>query len=206
MIEISNICCIGGLCESFMFADMFQKRVLSPVDGVGSRNFRSLLDIFNGKLFDDILSDNFFKIEYNPYRQYYATDEDFLETHDDFNLRYYSDNNGDWSWRSGHTNFELKKRKKEFKKRIEIFNDFSKNIKNNSSNYYLYAISEYEDSLTKEDFEYTINNLPDYVIDNLIILGAKRDPILDIFDNNFRCITFNLNLSAHNKINSLWRN
>ena len=89
MIEISNICCIGGLCESFMFADMFQKRVLSPVDGVGSRNFRSLLDIFNGKLFDDILSDNFFKIEYNPYRQYYATDEDFLETHDDFNLRYY---------------------------------------------------------------------------------------------------------------------
>ena len=204
-MEISKICCIGGLCESFLFADIFQKRVHSPVDGVASRNFRSLLDLFNGKLFDAILSDNILKSEFNPYRQYYSSDEDFLKTHDDFNLRYYCENNNDWSWRSGHTNFELQNRKEEFKRRIELFNDFANDVKNNDDHYYLYAISEYEDSLTEHDFEFTINNLPDYVIDNLIILGAKRNPILDMFDNNFRCVIFNLNLSDHNKVNSLWQ-
>lgn len=26
-IHISNLCCIGGLCESFIFADIFQKDI-----------------------------------------------------------------------------------------------------------------------------------------------------------------------------------
>lgn len=203
MIEISQLCCIGGLCEAFMFADMFQKRITSPIDTLGSRNFKSTLDIFNGNLFNDILSDNILKVEYNSYREYYSNDEDFLKTHDDFNLRYYCKND-DWSWRSGHINFELQHRKEEFKRRIENLNKFEKDVKNNNEYYYLYAISEYENSLTKEDFEYTINNLPDYVVDNLIILGAKRNPILDIFDKNFRCLTFNLDLGDDNRINSLW--
>ena len=110
-------------------------------------------------------------------------------------------------WRSGHFNFKLLSRKREFKRRIKIFNDFKEDVKINKEYFYAYAISEYEDSLTIQDFEYTINNLPNYVIDNLIIIGGHRNPIPDIFNKNFRCITYNINLENQESIiTNLWIN
>lgn len=85
----------------FFFSDIFDKRIKGPVDNLAAKNFKSLISLFNGKLFNDILNDNITKNEYNIYRQYYISDQHFLQTHDDFRLRYYGD------WRSGHINFTL---------------------------------------------------------------------------------------------------
>lgn len=183
---IDKLISVGGLCEGFAFAELLGKRVHGPVDNVAAKNFRSLINLFNGKLFNDILNDNVTKEELNMYRKYYSSDEEFLKTHDDFNLRYYDD------WRSGHINFLISKRKEEIKKRIDIFNKYNDEVKSGKENlYYLYTISEFEDTLTKEDFEYTYNNLPKYVIKNLIIFGANRNSIPEIFKNKFKYIQTN---------------
>ena len=58
--------------------------------------------------------------------------------------------------------------------------------------YYLYTISEYENTLTLDDFNYTLNNLPKYLVDNLFIFGAYRNPIPKMFLNKFRCISTNM--------------
>ena len=187
-MKIDKLLCIGGLCEGFTFCDIFDKRILGPVDNIAAKNFKSLLNLFSGKLFDDVLNDNISKKEYNTYRQYYNSDKDFLKTHDDFYLRYYDD------WRSGHINFELKDRKISFEERIYNFIKFNADINSGSDNlYYLYTISEYEYTLTESEFEYTCNNLPKQVLDRLIILGGKRNPIPEYFKERFRCIEYNIN-------------
>lgn len=193
-MQIDKLISIGGLCEGLFFQKIFDKRIPGPVDNVPARNFKATLDLFNGKLFNDILNDNITKEEFNTYRQYYHSDEQFLKTHDDFQLRYYD------NWRSGHINFTLLKRKEEFKKRIQNFNKFNEDVQNGVPNlYYLYTISEYERTLTGDDFNFTRNNLPKYVIDRIIVLGANRNPIPFNFLVNFRCITYNLDLSHSNK-------
>ena len=189
MIKIDKILCIGGLCEGVSFNDMIGKRVPSPVDFVAAKNFKSLLSLFSGKLFYDVVNDNISKQEFNDYRYsgQYSTDEEFLRTHDDFYLRYYND------WRSGHINFTLRKRKDEFNNRLINFVNFNREVENGSKNmYYLYTISEYENTLTLDDFNYTLSNLPKYVIDNLFIFGAYRNPIPKMFLNKFRCISTNM--------------
>ena len=192
-MRIDKLLCVGGLCEGFFFTEIFDKRIKGPVDNIPAKNFKSILNLFNGKLFNDILTDNITKEEFNNYRRFSSSDEQFLKTHDDFKLRYYD------NWRSGHINFTLLKRKEQFKERIEIFNKFNQDVQNGVSNlYYLYTISEYENTLTKEDFDFTCKNLPKYVIDKLIILGAKRNPIPQRFLNKFRCITYNFDFKEWN--------
>ena len=224
-INISRLCCIGGLCESFIFADIFQKRYKSPTDTMTAKNFKSLLDLFNGNLFDAVLNDKIIETKFNQFRSGYPSDEEFLKTHDDFSIRSYCNTNNGWSWYSGHIDFTLKNRKEEFKRRIDNFNNFTElvtlskkdietleHLENNynynefannydkifkavEGNYYLYSISPFDFKLTKNDLEYTINNLPNYVIDNLIILGTNRYPMLDIF-KQFKNISINLSLGS----------
>lgn len=193
-INISKLCCIGGLCESFIFADIFQKRYKSPTDTMTAKNFKSLLDLFNGNLFDAVLNDKIIETKFNQFRSGYPNDEEFLKTHDDFSIRSYCNTNNGWSWYSGHINFTLENRKEEFKRRIDNFNNFTKLVKEDG-NYYLYSISPFDYQLTKEDVEYTINNLPNYVVDNLIILGTNRYPMLGIF-TQFKNISINLSLGS----------
>ena len=193
-INISKLCCIGGLCESFIFADIFQKRYKSPTDTMTAKNFKSLLDLFNGNLFDAVLNDKIIETKFNQFRSGYPSDEEFLKTHDDFSIRSYCNTNNGWSWYSGHINFMLENRKEEFKRRIDNFNNFTELVKE-EGNYYLYSISPFDFKLTKNDFEYTINNLPNYVVDNLIILGTNRYPMLDIF-KQFKNISINLSLGS----------
>lgn len=193
-INISKLCCIGGLCESFIFADIFQKRYKSPTDTMTAKNFKSLLDLFNGNLFDAVLNDKIIETKFNQFRSGYPSDEEFLKTHDDFSIRSYCNTNDGWSWYSGHIDFTLENRKEEFKRRIDNFNNFTELVKE-EGNYYLYSISPFDYQLTKEDVEYTINNLPNYVVDNLIILGTNRYPMLGIF-TQFKNISINLSLGS----------
>lgn len=194
MIKIDKLMSIGGLCEGMFFQKIFDKRVPGPVDNIAAVNFKSTLNLFNGKLFNDILNDKIIKMEQNMFLNAYHSKEQFLKTHDDIFLRYYD------GWRSGHINFLLPKRKESFKVRIQNFNKFNEDVQNGVQNiFYLYTISEYENTLTREDFDFTYNNLPKYVINRLIILGADRNPILPIFSNKFRCMIFNFNFSGNNK-------
>ena len=194
-IHISNLCCIGGLCESFIFADIFQKRYKSPTDSMTAKNFKSLLDLFNGNLFNAISNDDILCIKDSPYRKYYASEKSFLQTHDDFKIRYYCDTNNGWSWYSGHIDFTLPNRKEEFHKRVNDFNNFAKLVQEESGNYYLYAISPYDCKLNYREVIRVADQLPDYVRDNLIILGSNRYPLLSIF-KDFKCLTINLELNC----------
>ena len=60
-MKIDKLLCIGGLCEGFFFAEIFDKRVKGPVDNVPCKNFKSIINLFDGKLFIDILNDNITK-------------------------------------------------------------------------------------------------------------------------------------------------
>lgn len=193
-MKIDKLMCIGGLCEGFFFTEIFNKRVKGPVDNVAARNFTSTLELFNGCLFKYILNDEITKCQTNNYYHlYYPSAEEFLKTHDDFQLRYYG------TWRSGHINFILPKRKEQFKERIETFNKFNQSVQSGVPNlFYLYTISEFEKTLNKQLFDYTCNALPKYVIDHLIILGAKRNPIPQMFLDRFRCITYNFDFAEWN--------
>ena len=168
---------------------------------MSARNFKSTLAIFNGELFNDVLNDNIINIDVNEH-----FDTQPSNWNDDKYMRYY--NNG---WMSPHRNFLLKERKEGFKQRIEIFNKFNLDVQNGVPNmYYIYAMGEFEETLTKKDFDYTCENLPKYVIDHLIIIGGLRKEILPWFKDKFRCITYNFHLGGgypyeQHAINDMWR-
>ena len=196
MINIKQTMCIGCLCEGFMFADMFGIRTTGPVDNIHGYNFKSTLDVFNGKLFDAILSDKIDKTEENEAPAWYDDDNLF---------RYYLINNeSHWNWRTVHNNFGKTERKEEFKKRINAFNNFNANL--GKSSFYIYAISDGDNELSKEDFNYTIENLPDYVLDKLIIVSGVRFKIPKIFYKNFRCIHYNYDVGVdeNDKVFKSW--
>lgn len=176
---------IGCLCEGFIFTSIFGTRILGPVDNMHGWNFKSTLDVFNGKLFDAILSD---KIDYKE------ENVNVAEWDDDNQFRYYCSKIGEqWNWRTVHTNFEQKNRKILFKKRINAFNKFNKNVNNECA--YIYAISDGDNDLTENEFKYVLNNLPSYVIDNLIVISGVRFQIPKLFYDNLRCIHYNYDLT-----------
>ena len=190
---------IGCLCEGFVLSDMFGLRVPGPVDGLHGWDFKSTLDIFNGKLFDALLNDKIACKEINQDAHVDLFDDDEY-------YRYYCPREDiKWNWRSVHTNFEAKDRKEGLQERINNFNSFNKNLGEDS--YYFYTISDGDQYLTEDTFNYVINNLPEYVIDKLIIISGTRFEIPELFYNKFRCIYYNFNLSDPYKgeIMSKWK-
>jgi hypothetical protein len=147
-------------------------------------------------MFDDVLNDKITKKIINPWYQDY-NDDKYLRTYD--------------NWRTGHNNLEIQNRKDEFKKRIDNFNQFNIDVQNGSQTmYYIYTIAELDnETLTKEDFDYTCEHLPKYVIDHLIIINGLRKEILPWFKDKFRCIIYNLHLGGgypyeQHIINNMW--
>jgi hypothetical protein len=192
MIKIEKTMCIGGLCEGFIFSDMIKTRILWPVDNWTAKDFKSVIRLFNWELFDDVLNDNITKKEINPWYQSYNDDE-YLRTYID--------------WRTGHTNLEREDRKEEFRKRIQNFQQFNEDIQisKNNNMFYLYTMWEMEEFLTRDDFRYTCKSLPNYVLNNLIFISWVRHKVPEFIINNFRCISYNLDLSMKNRhINKLW--
>lgn len=178
--------CIGGLCEGHIFSDMLNIRTRGPVDNFIAYNFKSTLDLFNGNLFDAILTDNIINKEK---RETYNSDVD-----DDQYQRYYCIRDGHWSWNTIHNNFERNDRKELFKKRINTFNDFKNKL--NNENFYLYTISINDEYLSENDFKYTIDHLPYYVINNLIVITGARYRIPKMFYEKFKCIDWNFDITG----------
>ena len=170
--KILNIGCVG---QGLIFSKWLGYCIEGPVDNMQGYNFKSTLNIFDGSLFDALLNNN---IDFWFEREWYNCQE----SDDDNCLRYYcTDQNVKWNlfnytyptieghynWRSIHTNFTLYKRKEQLKERINNFIIFNKYVDDNSI--YLYTISDDDKNISEEDFNYTINNLPSYVIDRLVV-------------------------------------
>lgn len=179
--------CIGCVCEGFMFADIFGTRIQGPVDNMHGYDFTSVIDLFNGKLFAAILTNNIDKKEINKYYHDYIDDDKYF--------RYYctKDNNKPWNWRTVHTNFELEKRKQSFIERINNFNNFYKELDDDS--WYFYTVADGDNYLTENDINKILNELPQSVINKLIIISGLRFNIPKFFYNHFRCIHYNFDLN-----------
>lgn len=188
--------CIGCLCEGFMFADAFGIRINGPVDNMHGYNFKSTLDLFNGNLFNSVLND---KIDFKE-------NQDPAWFDDDNYIRYYCgyENENKWVWRSIHTNFESNERKDSFKNRINNFNEYNKNLDEYS--WYLYTISDHDQYLSEEDFNYTIKHLPSYVIDKLIVITGTRFKIPKCFNERFNCIQYNFDMGGENRDTIVFKN
>lgn len=177
---------IGCLCEGFVFSQIIGAHIPGPTDGLHGWDFKSTLDIFNGKLFDAMLND---KIDYKEVNELARTD---LYDDDEYFRYYCSKEDGKWNWRSVHSNFEEQHRKDTLKERINNFNNFNKNL--NEDSYYFYTISDGDQYLNEDTFNYVINNLPEYVIDKLVIISGLRFEIPKLFYSKFRCIYYNFDL------------
>ena len=123
---------------------------------------------------------------------------------DDNQFRYYCSNIGEqWNWRTVHTNFEREDRKKLLKKRIKTFNNFNKTLKDDYA--YIYAISDGDNNLTEDEFNFVLNTLPSNVVDKLIIVSGVRFEIPKLFYQNLRCIHYNYDLINFDcKIHKTW--
>lgn len=205
--KIINIGCLG---QGLVFSKWLGYKIKGPVDNMQGYNFKSILNIFDGSLFDALLND---KIDFFHEREIINC----LKTDDDNYIRYYcSDNNVEWNlynysyptinghynWRSIHTNFQLSKRKEQLKERIDNFNMFNKKINKNSI--YLYTIADDDKNISEDDFNYTLNNLPSYVLDNLVVITSLRNEIPSLFFKNFKCISFNYDITTNYNINITW--
>ena len=199
MISINKTMCLGGLCPGFMFSDIFNTRILGPVDNVGAYNFKSLLYLFNDKLFDAILNDKIDKKEIN---------EASMDIDDDNYFRYYCNNSNDeyvWAWRTTHNNFERNDRKETFKQRIKNFNSYIEESKLDKSMYFIYSITEHDYKLGENDLFDVLEKIPQHVIDKLLIISTHNRQIPQIFMERFICISYNLNLlDIDDEINKLW--
>ena len=197
---IQNTMNIGCLCEGFLFADLFRTRIKGPVDNFEGYNFKSILKLFDGSLFNAILSnkvdsrESFNDPENNNdgFIRYYCSEDNVLWGNNGQPIE------GDYGWKVIHNNLEKEENKEEFKKRINNFNNFNNNIERNS--YYIYTISANDLKLSEEDFNYVINHLPSSVIEKLIVISAVRYNTPKLFYENFRCINYNKDLTGENKI------
>ena len=187
---------IGANAPGIIFSKYMGLKLSSPIDNMQCFNFKSILNIFDGSLFDAILND---KIDYVHEREI----NNCQKTDDDNYVRYYctniddvifSDNysfptiKGNYNWRTLHHNFEDNTRKNIFKNRIKLFNEFSNNLKHDD--FYLYTIAYEENTLTENEFYDTCNKLPQYVIDHMLIF-YMNNKIPQMFLNNFNCISIN---------------
>ena len=180
---------IGCACEGFKFSQIINAQVPGPVDGMHGYDFKSTLDIFNGKLFDALLND---KIEHKEINQCFQTwDEDEY-------LRYYIPRpDAEWNWNTIHNNFELPHRKEALKKRINNFYEFNKNLDDDS--YYFYTVSDGDSKLSEDTFNYVISNLPENVINRLIVIGTLRFKVPELFYYRFKCIEYNADITFTNE-------
>ena len=182
---IKKTMCIGCSCEGFIFSSVFGTRILGPVDNFHGWNFKSTLDVFNGKLFDAILLDKIDKKEENINK---------AENDDDNKFRYYCTKpNGQLNWRTVHNNFEREDRKQLLRKRIDDFNKFGNEINEECS--YIYTISDGDEYLNDNDFQYVLDNLPTKVVEHLIIICGGRYKLPDFFNKNFKCILYNIDFN-----------
>lgn len=185
---------IGANGPGIYFSKYLGLKLQSPIDNMQCYNFKSILNIFDGSLFNAILND---KIDHKHYREI----ENIQKTDEDNVIRYYCTTNavfsnnysfptieGNYNWRTLHHNFETDYRKLEFKRRISLFNEFSNNLK--EDDFYLYTIAYEEDQLTENEFYETLEKLPKYVIDHLLIF-YMNNKIPSIFLNNFNCMSIN---------------
>ena len=205
--KIINIGCLG---QGLMFSKWLGYHINGPVDNMQGYNFKSILNIFDGSLFDALLNDH---IDFYHVREY----QNCQESDDDNYLRYYCTNNnvewnynnysfptikGHYNWRTIHNNFELAKRKEQLKERINNFNFFNENIDDNSI--YLYTIADDDHHISEEDFNFTINNLPSYVVERMLVITSLRNEIPYLFLNYFKCLTFNYDILNKYNINNKW--
>jgi len=190
--KINGIMCIGSLCEGFMFADFIEKRIYGPVDNWGCKSIEVIYKLFNNELYNAFINNEYI-IEKNLGPTKHETPIIAHFFNDEFSII--------------HNNIEEQKYKNELLKRFDNFNKFNYLCQNDLDNRYLYFYSpnDADTNLDEQTVLSSINKLPKYVIDNLVIVQGARDNTAIIFKKYFRYIQFNMNfLSENSDILNLW--
>ena len=194
---IKNTMNIGCWCEGFLFSDKFGTRVKGPVDNFGGDGFEAVIDLFNGKLFNDILNNKITKLQ--THSEHFGCD---MNEHDeDFcDVRYYD------KWLTAYTDFTLPSNIEKFKNRINNFNNFIDNL--SDDDFFIYTPTPKDGSLTEKQVNKIVKQIPTFVIDHLIVVAGTRNLIPKCFHKKFRIIQYNLNLNDYgnpnNIVNNLW--
>lgn len=191
--KIRGIMCIGSLCEGFMFADFMEKRIYGPIDNWGCKSIEVIYKLFNGELYNAFINNE------------YTTEKNIGPTKKETPIvaHFFGD-----EFSMIHNNIEEQKYKDELLKRFDNFNKFNYLCQNDLDNRYLYFYSPNDTDihLDEQTVLSSINKLPKYVIDNLVIVQGTRDPEAEKFKNNFRYIKFNMNFNipVYGGILELW--
>ncbi len=160
METIKRIINLGSNCIGTDWINSIKLREKSPVDNFAEFRLSSSVNLFNGKINNYILNNQYIKRKstLEEKQKYFFRNEIFIFP-EGFSIV--------------HNDFESRKFRKEFKKRIRIFNRFCKKAKNNNSFWFIYSLSKEDENLSLEDINRLKNGLPKYVSDKLICLGIR---------------------------------
>ena len=100
MIHINKTISIGCLCEAYLFGEKFGTRIQGPLDNMSGYTFKSVLNVFDNSIFNNILFDNIIECKKNPCYEIQPKN-----WNDDEYIRCYN------NWMSVHIDFTLQKRK-----------------------------------------------------------------------------------------------
>lgn len=187
---------IGCWCEGFLFCDKIGTRIKGPVDNFGGSGFEAVIDVFNGKLFDDILNNRITKTQ--TYKEHFMQCQDDGEEHCD--VHYYD------KWLTAYTDFTKPENIEKLKIRINAFNNFIDNLSNDD--FFIYTPTPKDGELTDKEVDNVVKQIPSFVFDHLIVIAGTRNLIPECFFKKFRIIQYNLNLgdygNPNNVVNNLW--
>ena len=186
---------IGCWCEGFLFCDKIGTRIKGPVDNFGGDGFNAVIDLFNGKLFDDLLNNKITKTQ--THSEHFGCDmnerdEDFCDVH------YYD------KWLTAYTDFTKPASIEKLKERIDNFNNFIDNLSNDD--FFVYTPTPKDGKLTKKEVDNIIKQIPSFVFDHLIVIAGTRNLIPRCFFKKFRIIQYNLNLNEYGNPNNIPNN
>ena len=154
-MKIEKLMCIGSCCDGMFLSKQLGIREKGPVDNMLtlSGSILSIYKLFNGDFITSVLKDNYWFSDCNHW------DNMQLCGFDGYCMI--------------HNDYKLEKTKIELLKRIEIFNKYCEISKTNN-NYFFLLCAGWEDiNVSTKDKQKTINLLPSYVKNKLIVMNGR---------------------------------
>lgn len=169
-MTINKILSIGSCCEGLFMTKKLGLRYPGPVDNLGLKGFKYTYKLFNNEFYKSVILNeySFWKrdnIYYNPWEEnnhpvtFFGINKNFDNTDNYFMM---------------HNDYRQDKVKKELIKRIKSFYKYIDHARYDKSLFFIYSIIYEDENITDNEIQQTLEILPDYVKNRLIILECGR--------------------------------
>lgn len=174
-MTINKFLCIGSACEGLFMTKKLGLRYTGPVDNLGLRGFKYTYKLFNNEFYNQVISNEYTLDSNNVW------DSNYPVTYFGINKNFKTAD----TYFMMHNDYRLQKTRNELIKRLKLLNKYIDNAKNDKSLFFIYSIIYEDEYISDKDIIETLNKLPEFVKNRLLVLDSGRFKNKCILENYF---------------------